>query len=166
MKNKIFLLCFTTICFLAVLVILFIKWETPGTDTNRVDYTLYVDGRKVQTDTDVYIRYEDGSFVEIPIVAVMEAMGGKVEWTSNTTANIALNGKRFVLDTENYTFCEEGDQWSCICPPPGTTRGLLCRAEDGELVVDSDSLTWFFRAIGAEFSIAATEQKVYITSID
>ena len=165
MKKRIWIPLLLVVVILAGLGICIADRNAPSADIPGAEYTLFVNGRKVRAATEVYIRYDGGSYVEIPLITVMTALGAEVEWTSDTTASIEFKGERYILDTENDTLCEEGDDRSFFCPPPGSTYECHNRSADGEYVVDNNYLWRFYRAIDVDYRIESAGQKVYIDFI-
>jgi hypothetical protein len=62
--------------------------------------TLLVNGKKVASGEPVLLHHDHA---DIPFIGTLEALGAEVSWTDEITANVVLNGKSYVFDTQNVT---------------------------------------------------------------
>lgn len=76
-------------------------------DNYNFECKLYVNQVEIPTDQLVGIS-DDGRFAVLPVVKIIEAAGGEVEWKNATTATIEINGSKFVLNTtESTLYCKD-----------------------------------------------------------
>lgn len=124
-------------------------------------YSLIVNDTSILCSGNLLFNYDE-HYVELPIIAVVKALGATIEWENDTTASIALHDRLFILDTTNNSLCERNKFRNYIALPPGATHGGCYRLEDNEYFVDSDSLREFIKQIGAEIEIDYLESIVVI----
>ena len=67
---------------------------------------LVVDGKKLETD-DPFVTY--GEYAELPLVAIMEALGAKLEWKYDDYVGITWGGNQCWIDTD-YSSLKYGGQ--------------------------------------------------------
>lgn len=87
----------------------------------KTSYKLFVDGKEVKGNFFIYKRSDNKPypFMEVPILTVLKALGAKVEWTSDTTADIYFNGDVFEFDGETHSIVAKGSDLNLIIPLPG-----------------------------------------------
>ena len=103
---------------------------------------LMVYGKKVDGDVPMYFN-EDPFYVLVPFTKVLEVMGADVVWTSDTQADIRLNGKNYVLNTcaetsEELLFDVETESFLSVSTPGDTVR---YQAIENELLLNKVSVT-------------------------
>lgn len=101
---------------------------------------LYVEGKQVPAQL-VFVTKEGQDFVELPLIATMEALGYPVTWIDDTRAEIIINKTTYVADLQTATLVKkenEGKPMSdFIVPIPGNPWGYTW-ARDGDIYVDQD----------------------------
>lgn len=82
---------------------------------------------------------------ELPVTAILKALGAKVEWSDDGTAVTATSdGKTpIVIDTKKSNFG--------FLIPPGTEEGSR-RFENGEIYMDSETVCFLLRRLGATYT--------------
>lgn len=131
----------------------------PQTDTTKDseentandNYRLIVNGKDITEGKYIFI-YEDDT-AELPFVAVMEALGVKID----------RQGDIFTFVFEDYTLTLDiGKRDFGLPMPPGSTK-CIRKIYDGEIVIDSTSASYFIAVkMGADMKIDYNEKTVTI----
>ena len=127
---------------------------------------LYIEGEKVPAQL-VFVNKEGQDYVELPLVATMEALGYPVTWIDDTHAEIIINNTTYVADLQTVTLVKKGNESKlmsdCIAPVPGNPWGYTW-ARDGDIYVDQDIMEEsLFRFLGIPATIAFdAEQRIVI----
>ena len=132
--------------------------------------------KKVDTNCKLFVRGEDISaehyvainmekrYAVLPFTAVVEALGAKIEWESETTAMIIIDHEEYLLNVDENSLTMPGSVFNFLGVQGGATHGSYYQVIEGEFVVDSDSmLLLLYRAMGAKISI---NYDALIVSID
>ena len=124
-----------------------------GEDNMNNDCKLIVKGKDITSENYINLNYEK-HYAEIPLTAVMKELGAKVEWQSNTTAEITFDGKNYTLDTTKGTLIEEGSSFNVLTVAPGSTHGIFYQVIGDEFIIDSDSAKMLIiNIMGAKINI-------------
>lgn len=124
-----------------------------GEDNMNNDCKLIVKGKDITSGNYINLNYEK-RYAEIPLTAVMKELGAKVEWQSNTTAEITFGGKDYALDTTKGTLIEDGGTFNILTAAPGSTHGIFYQVIGDEFIIDSDSAKMLIiNMMGAKISI-------------
>lgn len=112
------------------------------------DAVLYVEGKEI-TDENVCIWWEERCFpygppivkhADLPFTKVMESFGAEIEWRNDKIADITYNNKKYILDLNEVTLTESGDDLDLI--PPICGGRTTHRAIYKELILDDNTLSW------------------------
>ena len=155
------------------------KPQKQETDFEPIDYDslkdynfdckLYVDRVEVSTDNLVGINLK-GRIALVPVVKIIEAAGGNVEWDDYKTAKITINGSRFVLDTVEHTlYCTDKSfpNWQFLEIPPGEKYSPYAHALEKELVIDSFRFYNFvYEVMNARIIVDVEDSSVSINYIN
>lgn len=114
--------------------------------------SLIVNGNDLSYVNYVSLNYEK-QYAELPLTAIMEALGANVEWVSEKNVSIVFNNTKYVLNPKKKTLKKEGDSFNIIALPPGTKHGGYYQIRDKEFIVDSDSARHFIYMTGAKITI-------------
>jgi len=122
--------------------------------------TLIVNGIYITGESHIVFHY---GHVELPLVAVLEALGADVQWLEDEIILIAYADKEYKLDINRRSLVEvETDQLHSLL----VTGGGVVRFEvlDGELIVTNWSIWAVLQALGAEIHIDRAQMVVTISS--
>lgn len=115
------------------------KTTSSGDDSKlNTECKLIVNGNDITNGNHIKINYEK-RYAELPLTAVVTALGAKVEWQSKTTATISFGGKKYILDTTKNSLVEDGSTFNVLIVAPGSTHGSFFQVVGNEFVVDSDT---------------------------
>lgn len=90
-------------------------------------------------------KEEDVAFVLIPLVNVLEELGGLVSWTSENKARISINNETLVLDmTKGTLLTEKG--FNILLLAPGSEHGKMHMIINGVFYIDNDSALLLLRS--------------------
>lgn len=95
----------------------------------------------------------------LPVVAIMEALGARVQWNGNTTATITYNGEKYFLDIAKSSLKIGTDE--LLIGAPGGKAIIQDRVLDREIIVDEIMLLRFFQINGINH-IRIDEEKMII----
>ena len=124
---------------------------------------LFVNGKDISDDNYVYMSHLY-KHTGVPMVSILEELGAKVRWQSDTTADIYINDEKYILDTSENTLQKPGSDWNYINILPGTKNGYEYTMVDGEYTVDGSYLAWFLKSIGINMDIDYEESVITVTS--
>ena len=79
----------------------------------------------------------------LPVVAIMRALGAKVQWNSNIVATIIYNGEKYILDISKRSLVVDGEELLLVAP--GGKIVIQHQVLDHELIVDQVLLLRFFQ---------------------
>jgi hypothetical protein len=121
--------------------------------------TLFVNGKQVASGEPVLLHHDHA---DIPFVGVLEALGAKVSWTGETTANIVLNGSSYVLDTTQKVTCIDAQGNDHLNTGMVTPR--LSRKARYELFLDTKSakISLSLMGIDAEITLDRVSNRVIL----
>lgn len=97
------------------------------------------------------VFHDNPRCVTLPFVAVVEALGAKVERESETIFEITLNGEEYVLNTETATLIKEASNINCIIPTPG--GNLFYQVVEGEFLLDHITVRTVAMIMGVSIKI-------------
>jgi hypothetical protein len=133
------------------------------------DCQLFVDGNEIPTDDLVGINREE-RYAIVPVVKIIEAAGGKVEWKNDTIASIKINGSKFELNTiEQTLYCKDKSfpNYNFLEPVTGATIGAFYHTLDKELLVDNLVFTQFaYSVMNSHIDISYNRSAVYIEYVN
>lgn len=109
---------------------------------------LIVDGKDITSGN--YVKLNQ-NYVELPFTAIMKTLGSKVVWKNETTAEIAYDGKDYILETTNCSFMEDGGNVNIISTPPGGKRHY--QIIGNEFVLDNVTMHGAFQLMGTKLKI-------------
>lgn len=121
------------------------------------DARLVVNGKDItEGNCASFQEYHNGMEVEIPLLAVVKALGAKVKWQSETVVAVKYKGETRIFDTSE-------DGFGVFIPIGGV---VIRRIENGDLIFD---LTSIERIIEGDYDVTVKVDKenyiVYIDSI-
>lgn len=116
-----------------------------------LDANLYVDG--AQTPYAIVFQ-EDQRYVELPILAVVKALGYSVREIEDNTFEAEVGEKIFLIDTANGMVIDKDDprHEDMIITTPGATF-FYKEARDGDIYVDQESMRTLFMFMGIRATI-------------
>lgn len=123
---------------------------------------LIVKGEDITAENYVKLNY-DYRYAELPLIAIVRALGAEVEWQNKVTAIIKFEGKDYILDTTKGTLIEVGGSFNMLAVSPGSRHGTHYQVIENEFVIDSDSAKLLINNImGATIKINFDEKIVEI----
>jgi len=116
--------------------------------------TIMVDGKKLETD-DPFVAY--GEYAELPLVAIMEALGAQLEWKYDDYVGITWGGNQCWIDTDYSSLTYGGQRFHAVMDRYSLYKG-------NDVTFRSDTLQEFFKAFchGVTVRVDAEESVVYI----
>ena len=126
--------------------------------------TLILNGVELSSAHYVHIDYE-WRYAELPLTAVVEALGATVEWDSDTTARITYRDSLYKLDVSKNSLVKKGNRFNVIALPPGEPNGFYLMI-GSEYVIGSNSLEYLLRSMGASIQIDYENSVVSIDSVE
>ena len=119
---------------------------TKKDDPITPNWTLTVNGNEISSK---YVKcHYDEKYVELPLIAIVKALGAKVVNQDDTMFEFELGEKTFLLNKQQSSLIEEGNNLNLIAKLPGTTHASCRRIEDDDFIVDNDTLSYFFYLAG------------------
>lgn len=125
---------------------------------------LFVNGIDIASGHHVVINSSD-CYIRVPLIAIMEALDGVVEWTGETKATIYYKDKTFFMDmTEPYL--QEAEGWfNYLMIPPGTRYGYS-KPQYNDYYLDWNTMWYFLEYIDVNIRVDYNNLSVYIDSIE
>ena len=124
--------------------------EPPETtpDNSTSNYKFIVNGQDISqgnyvTDENI-IGNNDNMY--LPLTAILKCYGAKVNWTSDTVAEITLNASKYILNLSDAALVKDGSNGNFIIPAPGST--LYTKVSGKELYIDSLNLRYVLGVMG------------------
>ena len=114
---------------------------TGGEKNMENNYRLIVNGQDITERVYVNLNVKE-RYAELPLIAVVTALGADVQWQSETKATITFEGKMYFLDIPAKTLFDEDMNISLLQLAPGSGHGEYYKILDGELIVDSDTMLY------------------------
>ena len=115
-------------------------------------FTLIVNGETISSDKVLAVDPEK-QYVEIPLLATLKALGCQVEWVHKNSVKITYNDTVYILNPSKKTLKKKGDSSNVIAVMPGAAHEVYCEAAGEEVIIDSDSVSWFLYVLGFEISV-------------
>lgn len=125
---------------------------------------LVINGSEIK-DAEIRIYYlEDQIHSDLPIIAVLKALGYSPEWI-NSDAVFEIRGKKYILSLSEKKFYqqEKGPKVNYLLPPPGSDS-FVCEIIGDDLLVD-DSTVWsvlYLSGLSVDIHIDIDNRTVYI----
>lgn len=133
----------------------------PVTENTQPDtYRLVVAGKDITQMTHFTVS-EYPQYVALPLIAVAQRYGARIDWNDNSTATLTVNGERYILDIANASLIKEGSNFDYILPAPGST--LYTETMGKELLIDSLNLRYVLQFIGINVKINVSLENKVIT---
>ena len=164
MNKSILFWGFAVIMMLVLSIIIVISFaEKKSSHSGNLDANLYVDG--VQTPYVIAFQ-EDQRYVELPILAVVKALGYPVREIDDNTFEAEVGEKIFLIDTTNGMVIDKDDPRSedIIISTPGASF-YYKEARDGDIYVDQESMrtVLMFMGIQATVRVDFNGEQIYIS---
>ena len=136
-------------------------------DDMKNNCRLIVNGRDISSESYVFLKHDE-RYAELPLTAIVKALGASVEWKSETVAIILHNEKEYVLDTDQYSLVQKGGNAleNFLAPPPGLTIGQNGKIIKGEFVISSNVIQKFIKRLGAKINLDYIQSIIYIDTVD
>ena len=101
----------------------------------KSEYQLFVNGKEIKLIDCYYYRWPSlyKGYYEIPFVAVLEAFGANIKWSSDTVAKVILINEEYTLDISKCSFVSKSSGMNYLLEPPGNSHSI--RKETKELIV-------------------------------
>ena len=125
--------------------------SNPNPPTRDENNTLIVKGKDISDSA--YVDFSPiKKYTEIALMPVLRELCDDADfiWTSDTTAQITANGKKYVLNTDPYDFTLKlnGEGENLLTPSPGVADGTVHRIVDGEFIIDHHSIGGLLNEMG------------------
>ena len=116
--------------------------------------TIMVDGKKLETD-DPFVTY--GEYAELPLVAIMEALGAQLEWKYDDYVGITWGGNQCWIDTDYSSLKYGGQRFHAVMDRYSLYKG-------NDVTFRSDVLQSFFGVFcpGVEIRVDIEKNTVYV----
>ena len=123
-------------------VVLFVS--ASGRKSPPKEGTLTVNGVTYEAPVKIFAGTKDYSpDAVVPLIAVLKILGAEVVWRDGRTADIAIEGKQYVLDLEAHSLIEGGETFNLIATPPGGSN--LYEEAEKELFLSAGTMSAAFR---------------------
>ena len=113
---------------------------------------LRINGKNIGCDYKLSLDYAAG-YAELPLVLIINSLGGTVDWISEREVYITVNNKEYLLNCDELTLYQDGVDFNILALVPGATHRVIYRILDREFIVDSDSIKFFLSLINEEMII-------------
>ncbi len=125
--------------------------SNPNPPTRNENITLIVNGKDISNTA--YVDFSPiKKYAEIALMPVLKELCDDADmiWTSDSTAQITANGKKYILDTDPYNFTLKlnGEGENLLTPSPGVADGTIYRIVDGEFIIDHHSIGGLLNEMG------------------
>jgi len=116
--------------------------------------TLIINGKDITSGNYEKLYY---NYADLPMTAIMKALGAKVEWQNKTTALITCGDKKYILNTTKCTLFDVGKpqdddlKYNIITVFPGGYR--FYKVVGDEFVLDSSTMGRVVALMGAKINI-------------
>lgn len=125
--------------------------SNPNPPTRNENNQLIVKGKDISNTA--YVDFSPiKKYAEIALMPVLKELCNDAEfiWTSDSTAQITANGKKYILDTDPYNFTLKlnGEGENLLTPSPGVADGTVYRIVDGEFIIDHHSIGGLLNEMG------------------
>ena len=125
--------------------------SNPNPLTKNESNTLIVKGKDISDSTYVDLS-PIKAYAEIELLPVLNELCDDADfiWTSDTTAQITANGKKYILNTSPYDFTLKlnGEGKNLLTPSPGVADGTVYRIIDNSLIIDHHSIGGLLNEMG------------------
>lgn len=126
-------------------------------------FQIFFDGQQIISDA--ILEYStEYSTVEIPLLAMLRALGFELEWKNEFMVEIQQKEKRYSLDVTQKTLSEEFDDFNYLLMPPGDSYQPIFRTDKKEIYVDNRSIFYFLRKAGYILRVDLNEHVISIFS--
>ena len=135
---------------------------TPGNSTSS-NYKLIVAGRDITQGNYIKVSNvtDNSCSIYLPFTAVAKSYGVKVNWTSNTVAEITYNGNTYLLDLSNVSLTKKGSNSNYLIPAPGSS--MYAQAMGKELILDHVTLRSVLMSMGINSQVRLDHQSKTVT---
>lgn len=125
--------------------------SNPNPPTRDENNTLIVKGKDISDSA--YIDLSPiKMYAEIELMPLLRELCDDADfiWTSDSTAQITANGKKYILNTDPYDFTLKlnGEGENLLTPSPGVADGTVHRIVDGEFIIDHHSIGGLLNEMG------------------
>ena len=141
--------------------------ETENGENMNNNCRLLVNGQDISSESYVFLNQEYG-YAELPLTAIVKALGGDVEWENEMKATIEYNGKQYILDAEQYFLRVKGGNsvGDFLLIPPGAVNVPSGQIVGDEFVINDIVIRRFITRLGAKITIDYDTAIIYIDTID
>lgn len=115
--------------------------QKPTVDNIQVDFsewkngTLIVNGKVCEN---AIVRIHPDGYAVIPILRIVNELGGTVKWKNKDTAVIKCNGVKYTLNTKENTLIKSGMNYSIFDALGGKAKGVPYFAKEGDDYIAAD----------------------------
>lgn len=158
MEKKVFLLIMSFLLVFIVGVVtgilgtfLHFKKQVSHSEISNKQGILYIKGQKVENN-DVTV-YKD--YAILPLKKILLEFDYKIQWISDTVANIADDNGTYILDIQEKTLIEEEPviyNFNFLTPPPGSIH-YHCQVVDKEILIDQGTVLVIMQLMNKKISI-------------
>ena len=144
--------------------------QKPTVDNIQVDFsewkngTLIVNGKVCEN---AIVRIHPDGYAVIPILRIVDELGGTVKWKNKDTAVIKCNGVKYTLNTKENTLIKSGMNYSIFDALCGKAKGVPYFAKEGDdYIVADEWASPFLSEINVFKHIDSEQCIVYIDTKD
>ena len=120
--------------------------------------SLYVNRKEVITDTPAIVYH---NYADIPLLAVLEAMGADLKYESDMLTAISFQGTNYYLDTEKYRlYVADSESHNLIASLQGGTSFVYSVGR--ELMMDDAMLRATLENMGIDANITMDKEKAIV----
>lgn len=148
-----------------VLICVLLCFMLQACSTKKSNCTLLVNDEVIENDF-VEIDYESEN-ANLPLITIIEALGGETRWISDNNVIIEIYGDEYVLNPEECTLTENGGEGNLITDVLfgggySGRREIYHKVVGKEFIIDRDSLLPFFDTIDVRVHINTSDSTVKV----
>ena len=135
--------------------------QKPTVDNIQVDFsewkngTLIVNGKVCEN---AIVRIHPDGYAVVPILRIVNELGGTVKWKNEYTAVIKCNGVKYTLNTKENTLIKSGLNYSIFDALGGKAKGVPYFAKEGDDYIVADECASPFLSDINVFKLIDSEQ--------
>ena len=111
---------------------------------------VFVDGREVLSDVPAVMH---GPFAEVPLIAVLRAVGAEINWVKEKIASVSYNDATYTLYMQTVTFMDESGDYDLLAHSFACGGYSTYYPKDGEIMISDVSMGIMLQDMGIEFNV-------------
>jgi hypothetical protein len=139
-------------------------WSTKKTESRTIKKsgTLIIGSNTIVNDSTVIYSNKKHLYAQLPLLVVLKETGFDIRSESTDIVLMTYKEKKYVLDFNLKTLCEDGKNYNLLDPPPGSTT-YICIFEANDVLIDTCTLRSLFFLLDVPFYIDIDYDRQTIT---